>query len=217
MQSPKVYDRVPEAEDIIKELCEKYDKVLWAVRPEIITVMGITNKDRGKATKVDARIKSMTGVQKEILKINDINVRYVIELYWSDWNKWDTPKKQWVLLDQLLAVSPEVEKLNKPDIKDFKIVVDVVGVSWADEDVKLPNLITTDVPFNLELRPGLEEAEAGPGAEDDKTIFDKIVDAVEADAAKDEVSFEEQDETLPPLEDGESVDEATEDDIFAND
>ena len=86
-QNPKSYTRVPEAEELIKELCKKYPDVLWCVKPENITVLGVENKKRGKATKDLARIKVINGVQRAILKINDINIKYCLELLFSKCSK----------------------------------------------------------------------------------------------------------------------------------
>ena len=164
-QNPKSYTRVPEAEELIKELCKKYPDVLWCVKPENITVLGVENKKRGKATKDLARIKVINGVQRAILKINDINIKYCLELYWLDWNVWTSELKQWVIMDMLMAITADADKVNKPDIRDYKIIVDAVGANWMSEDAKLPNLLDTVVKFDLDLRPGLEDDEATEGTE----------------------------------------------------
>lgn len=172
-QNPKVYSRIPEAEDMVKELCKKYPDVLWAVKPEIVNVLGVENKKRGKATKDLARIKVINGVQRAILKINDIGIRYAIELFWADWNEWTPERKQWVIMDMLIGITAEADKLHKNDIRDYKIIVDAAGVNWADDDAKLPNLLSSDVKFDLELRPGLDDAEPTEGTEDDKDSKNK--------------------------------------------
>ena len=44
-QSEKIYERVEEAEEIIRDLVATRSDELWAVRPNIVTVLGVTNKE----------------------------------------------------------------------------------------------------------------------------------------------------------------------------
>ena len=66
----------------------------------------------------------------------------------------------------ILEVTPEEEKRNKKDCVGFKVLIDVSGVNWDREPVKLPNLLTDDVKFNLDLRPGLNEDGEEPDPEE---------------------------------------------------
>jgi predicted metallopeptidase len=158
-KKPKVYSRVIEADEMVQELCKKYPDVLWQVKPAMVTVLGVENKERPPKSKTLAKVKVVTGTEKALLKINGIGIRYVIDLYFSDWNVWKPAFKQWVILHELLHIAHEEDKVIKHDIEDFKIILDAVGVNWATGEKDLPNLLTTDVKFNLDLRPGLEEAE----------------------------------------------------------
>lgn len=165
--SEKVYARITEAETIIKQLCEKQPEVLWCVRPDMVTVMGIENKERSEKNKTLAKIKPIKGCEKAILQNNNIPIRYIIEMYWSDWREWDEKKRQWILFHELLHIHSEVGKTIKHDCEDFKIVLDKVGVNWTTSK-DLPNLLLGDVKFDLELRPSMEEVE-----EEDKDEIDE--------------------------------------------
>ena len=89
MAEEKVYSKINEADETIKALQEKYAEVFWAVRPEMITVMGVENKTRSKGslakTPYYAALRPMKGVQKAILQLNNVDTRYVIEVYWDEW------------------------------------------------------------------------------------------------------------------------------------
>ena len=87
-QTEKIYEEVVEARQIIKDLCEKYPEVLWAVRPDTIITLGVTNKERPKSSKKLASIRPLKGATKALMQINNVNVRYLIEMFWSDWNEW---------------------------------------------------------------------------------------------------------------------------------
>lgn len=165
----KTYSRVTEAEEIIKKLCEKQPDVLWCVRPDMVAVLGIENKQRPEKNKVLAKIKPVKGCEKAILQINNIPIRYVIEIFYSDWNEWKERKRQWILFHELLHIHSEIGKTIKHDIADFKILVDKAGVNWLESD-KLPDLVNDDVKFDLELRPSLNDMsdEESDNIEDDE-------------------------------------------------
>lgn len=152
-----VYSRINEAEEIIQKLSEKYPDVLWAVRPNIIMVLGIENKKRGKKNKTLAKIKPIKGPEKAVMQFNNVSTRYIMELYWSDWNEWDVKFKQWLILHELLHIAPDIGKTIDHDCKDFRLIIDAIGTDWSINPSTLPNLLSSDVKFNLELRPGLPE------------------------------------------------------------
>ena len=166
----KLYSRVTEAEDMIVKLCEKQPEVLWAVKPSIISVLGIENKERSEKNKTLVKIKPVKGVEKAIMQQNNVSTRYILELYWSDWNTWKAEKRQWIILQMLLHIHSEVSKIINPDCIDFKIVIDKVGVNWIDS-TSLPNILEGDVKFNLELLPSLEDEE---GEESDEIPEEEV-------------------------------------------
>jgi predicted metallopeptidase len=154
----KTYSRVTEAEKMIQGLCKKQPEVLWCVRPEIVAVYGIENKDRPEKNKILAKIRTVKGSGKAILQDNNIPIRYIIELYWSDWNEWKETKKQWILLRELLHIHHDIGKTIKHDCEDWRIIIDKVGVCGYDSET-LPDLINGEVKFNLDLRPSIEDSE----------------------------------------------------------
>jgi len=166
----KKYVEIKEAKTIIMELCKKYPNVLWAVKPENVIVLGIENKERGKKNKTLAKIISIRGVEKVIMFLNGINVQYAIEVFWSDWHLWTEVQRQWIIFHELLHISPDEGKTVKHDVRDFRLLVDVVGVDWMRENKSLPNLLNDTVKFNLDLRPGLDDlnSEDAEDVEDNK-------------------------------------------------
>ena len=183
MATEKVFSRVVEADEIIKRLCEKQPEALWCCRPENIAVYGIENKEKSKKNKVLAKIKPIKGSEKFIMLDNNIPIRYVIEVYYSDWREWDERLKQWILFHELLHIHHEIGKTIKHDSEDFKIILDKVGVNWV-QSKELPDLVNGDVKFNLELRPSMED--------------------VEKDEEKDEIE-EVEDEEKPTKEDKKEI------------
>ena len=154
----KIYERVASAEQTLKDLCEKYPDILWRVTPGNIAVLGITNKERNEKSKVLVKVSPVKGVQKALNILYHVPVNYIVEVYWSDWNIWSVNYKEWILMKALLTISEEDGKLIKPDCTDFRILLDVVGVDWETRD-DLPSLTGTLVPFNKELRPGMDDYE----------------------------------------------------------
>jgi len=198
----KVYSRVTEAEDIIKKLCEKQPDVLWCVKPEMVAVLGIENKERSDKNNTLAKIKPVKGGEKALLQFNNIPVRYIIEVYWSDWHEWKERKKQWVIFHELLHIHHEIGKTIKHDCEDFRLILDKVGVDWVNSD-KLPDLINEKVEFKLDLRPSLGDVEEETDdIEDDEVNKERQKNKKEreeikkADVKKEEKTIEKKDEDV---------------------
>ena len=152
----KTYEEVVEAREIIKALCEKYPDEMWAVRPEIVTVLGVSNKERPESSDKLAVCKPIKGVSKTVMQMNNIGTRYVLELFWSDWNKWTPAQKVSKIFQKLLHIDHEIGKTVKYDIEDFRIMVDKLEVDWFDNP-DLPNLLTDKVEFDKSMRPNVPE------------------------------------------------------------
>ena len=158
-QTEKTYSKVTEAEEMIEKLVKKYPELLWQIKPRIVTVLGVENKERSKNCHKLAQVKAVRGAEKAVMQIHNVDVRYIIELYWSDWNAWSVELKQWIVLHELLHVSFEIGKVIKHDCEDFRIILDAVGVDWTNKVDGLPNLLREDVKFNLNLRPNVPSEE----------------------------------------------------------
>jgi len=152
-----VYSRVTDADEMIKTLCEKQPEALWCVKPDTIAVLGIENKERSEKSNTLATIKSVRGAEKAIFQMNNISTRYVIVVYWSDWNQWSTNLKAAILFHELMHVHVDFEKTVKHDCEDFRMILDKFGVDWAKKGDKLPNLLSDEVKFDINLRPVVEE------------------------------------------------------------
>lgn len=103
------------------------------------------------------------------------------------------------------------DKLNKPDIVDYKIIVDAVGANWLDEGAKLPNLLNTEVKFDLDLRPGLDDDEPTEGTDDIDAKKLKKDKKVKKDKKSEEKSEEKVEEKVEKK--AEEKEESKEDDL----
>jgi hypothetical protein len=155
----RVYTIVDEAADIAKELVEIYPDVMWQVRLNQVSFLGVENKEPTKRSPV-MKVRGINNAEKAVMLLNNIPTRFIVELFWSEWQKWGDELKQWVVLKALLSISVEEGKLIRPDCSEFRIILDKVGVDWEQRTDALPNLLSgTKVDFDLELRPGLEDEE----------------------------------------------------------
>lgn len=135
------YSTVPEADEIVKQLCQRYPEILWACNPNEIQVYGIDNKERPASSDVLAKIRKVTGVMAAVLNNNNIKLKYLIELYHQDFANWSNVTKKWIIFHELLHIlNPEDSKLRKHNVQDFGIVVDKIG--WGSyESENLPDLL----------------------------------------------------------------------------
>lgn len=148
----KSYSVVEEANVIVEKLTEKYPDVLWAVNPTEVAIFGVDNVERPSGSSTLAKIRKVTGIYKALLSQHNVKTKYLIELFWSDWNQWCLHTKQWIVFHELLHVpGPGKEGLIKHDIQDFALAVDVVGVDGYGK-ADLPNLLgDKPVEFRKEL------------------------------------------------------------------
>ena len=206
-RTSNVYSKVDEADEVIKKLCEMQSAVLWAVKPETVTVMAIENKERGKNNNTLAKIKAVRGTEKAIYNLNKIPYRYVIECYWSDWHKWSEKERAAILFHELLHVHPEGEKTVRHDTEDFAIMLDKLGVRWHNKGEALPDLTRDKVEFDLELLPKIKELEEEDGEdniderEKNKEIKEAKKDTDEETKAqrKKRMAKESEDEDVPDV------------------
>jgi|APSaa5957512535_1039671.scaffolds.fasta_scaffold104761_3 hypothetical protein len=157
----KTYTVIEDGQKIVNKLVERYPDVLWQVREGQVAVLGIENKEAGKKAK-DFTVKSVKNAERAILVMNDIKVRYIIEFYYSRWNEWDDARREWTILNALLRISVDEEKLIAPDCVDFRIFLDIVSFDWTIEGADLPSLTSGDpIKFDLDLRPGIDDEAEG--------------------------------------------------------
>ena len=165
----RVYEKVEDADQIIKELCEAQPEVLWCVRPNTVAVYGIVNQERNEKNHVLAKIKSIKGIEKTILQSKSIDTRYVIEIYWSDWNSWSSRQKQWVIFHELLHIHPDMERTIKHDCEDFKLVLKTAKTpDWIKAD-DLPDLTDKNTKLDASIMPSNIIKEEG-GEEGDEIM-----------------------------------------------
>jgi len=137
----KSYSSVEEGDVIVKKLCEKYPEILWAVEPQSVGVYGCDNQEAPTNCNAMAKIRKVNGVLKAILEKNNIPLKYIIELYWSDFREWSMRTKQWVLFHELCHIlDPDAKGLRKHNIEDFSLTLDVVGIGGYKQD-NLPDLL----------------------------------------------------------------------------
>jgi hypothetical protein len=160
----RTYSRINEASEVIEKLHEKYEDVFWCVNPSSIAVMGIDNLTRSEKSvekqPIWSKMRNVKGVERAIFQEHNISERYIIEVYCADWNSWSDSVRAAVLANHLLEITPEIETKNSPDCVGFKILYKALGVNWEKDISHIPNLLTNDIEFDLDLRPGLSELES---------------------------------------------------------
>ena len=172
----KAYSVVAEAKTIMDSLKERYPSVLWTVDPSKVVVLGVTNKEppepKPGKLKTNAKIRKINGSIAALLEYYKVPIKYVIELYYSDWQGWSNARRQWILLHELSHI-PALDEggLIKHDVQDFSFILDAVGVDWTNSSI-LPDLLDGEpVKFNealvtrLHMQPEYEEAGVGAEAE----------------------------------------------------
>ena len=162
----KLYEKVSDAERIAEELVKKYPDVLWRVKPNKIAFLGITNKERSKKSKDLFKVTPVKGAQKALNQLYKVPVSYIVEMFYADWNEWTLNLREWVILQALLSIHEEDGKTVKMDCKDYRLILDVVGVDWQYR-TDLPSLLNEDVKFDLELTPGMDEYQGHEREEQD--------------------------------------------------
>lgn len=144
-QEEKEYAIVKEADEIIKSLRDRYQPVLWPVIPEEIIVLGVTNKERPERQTKLAQVRRVTGAMKALLEEFRVNKKYIVELYYSDWNVWAPPRRQWVLFHELIHIpAPHEKGLIKHDVQDFSGIIDYFGNSHWYGMESLPDMLAGD-------------------------------------------------------------------------
>lgn len=144
----KKYSPVEEAQDIIISLVQQYPEELWPVKPAEVIVMGVTNKSRPPSQRALARIHMISPLFRSVFEKYGIPLKFLIELYFSDWAQWNIERKQWILLHELMHIAPPDSKgLTPHDTEDFSPLIAAAGVRWW-ESSNLPNLIASKFPFD---------------------------------------------------------------------
>ena len=147
MSEDKEYAVLPEGNEIVKGLSERYSEVLWAVKPSEVMVMGVTNKEAPKTGKMEtkAKIKMVDPITKALLKhFGNPDVKYLIDVYCSEWQGWSNARRQFVLFHELVHVpGPDGKGLIKHDVEDFSPIVDQFGTGWFNKP-DLPDLLNGD-------------------------------------------------------------------------
>ena len=155
MAEEKDYEVAADAEKMIVQMKERYPKILWAVIPENIVVMGVTNKERPKGSSKIASIRLVKGVLKALLEKYNIDKKFLIEFYFSDWNTLGQSKKEWVIFHELIHIpAPDEKGLIGHDIEDFGGIIDALkNPYWYNaEETSIPSLTSGDiVPFDEKL------------------------------------------------------------------
>lgn len=163
MAEQKVYEILEEGNKMVKALCdhEKTKRILWAVRPEEVVVLCVSNKERPEGCATIAVCRRVTPQMQAILAQYKANVKFAIELYGSDWQAMPNAKRQAVLFHELLHIPAPVDNgLVKHDVEDFDIMVQALGTKWFKADA-LPEILSGEVDFNLKLAPlGVSDAAA---------------------------------------------------------
>lgn len=155
-KEPKAYELLPEAQEMVKSLCQhpQASRILWSVQPENVAVLCIVNKERPQGNKALAKITRVTGPTEALLSANNIDIKYVIELYAHDWKSMSNARRQALIFGELLHIPPPVDSgLVKYDVEDFALMIEAFGANWTSSDAAIPEILAGEVEFNLRLAP----------------------------------------------------------------
>jgi len=172
MSDDKEYEIVQEGNDIVRALRNRYPKAFWAVVPEQVVFLLVTNKPRPFGMKKLAKITKVDAAHRTVIKkFANKEVKYIIEIYLNDWTQWGNPRKQWIIAHEIGHIAdPEAKGLIQHDTQDFGWLLDAVGIDWWAKD-NLPNLLEGDhFPFRQELFDRLHVAGRG---DDDAEAMDE--------------------------------------------
>jgi hypothetical protein len=153
MPEDREYRILDEGNAIVARLRERYPKAFWPVVPEQVLVLAVTNKPRPFTMKRLAKITKVDAAHRTVIRaLGRRDVRYLVELYLTDWTTWNGPRKQWILAHEIGHIDEEGAKgLVKHDVEDWGWLLDSVGIDWWTKD-NLPDLLDGDpYPFRQEL------------------------------------------------------------------
>ena len=134
----KEYEILEDGNAIVRRLRERYPKILYAVDPDKVIVLAITNKPRPFSMKKLAVIHLITPAMRTIIKaLGRKDVRYYIEIFLTDWHLWGSARRQWICFHELLHIPHEGSKGLVPhDLMEFRLIVDYLGIStYASENI----------------------------------------------------------------------------------
>jgi hypothetical protein len=153
VREEKEYAILDEGNEMVAQLQKRYEKILWAVIPEQVVVLGVTNKERPKTMRKLATITRINAAHRAIIKHLRGKVKFFIALYCSDWVAWSNPRRQWILLHELLHIpeQDEMSGLIKHDVEDWGLLIDAAGIDWFNKE-SLPDLLVGEMyPFKESL------------------------------------------------------------------
>lgn len=74
---------------------------------------------------------------------------YCIMIYKNEWDELYPVRKEWMLFDALLRIHPANNgSLRQPDVNDFGIILEYLGIYWRNKD-NLPSLLQGDKPLPI--------------------------------------------------------------------
>lgn len=153
MSDEKEYDVLEEGNEIVARIRERYPREFCNVVPEQIVVLVITNLPRPFSMKKLAQITKINPAHRTIIRrYGRKEIKYLIEVYASDWVTWNNPRKQWILAHELGHIGNKNRKgLLQHDCQDFNWLLDAVGIMYWSRD-NLPDILTGQpFPFRQEL------------------------------------------------------------------
>lgn len=153
MGEENIYEILADGNSVVTALCQKYPKIMWAVNPDQVVVLGITNRERPKKMRKLAVIRRVSPAMRTIISsLARKAVNFYIEVYCSDFITWSNQRRQWVILHELVHIpGPDEKGLIQHDTQDFAGILDSVGIDWWAKD-SLPDLLDgPEFPFREEL------------------------------------------------------------------
>lgn len=140
MPEETMYERLDEAESIMKKLVEKYPTKFSNVDCITVSWWSITNKEKPKSCRTIAKIM---GLKPPVSLITD--QRYIVVVYNSDWTQFNPAQKAIVVAHEISHIEGD-GSLSKHDLEDFSSLIKKFGVGYIN-NTELPNIVEEDVQW----------------------------------------------------------------------
>jgi len=153
MGEEKEYEVLDEGNEIIACLFRRYKEFFKYANPEKVVVLAVVNVPRPFSMRKLAKITKVDSAHRTLLKrYGRRDVRYLIELYATDWVQWSPPRRQWILAHEIGHIGkPDSKSLVQHSVEDHAWLIDALGIEWWEKD-NLPNLLEGEpFPFRLDL------------------------------------------------------------------
>ena len=143
-QAKKEFEALDEFEDFAKQIVTKYPDVFYDVDVDEVRCVAITNKQRPQTKETLWEVMAV----KQPVRM-DCKYGWYIVVHLADWDALEEKQKKLLVADALCSIPTGDEKegkLNYPDYKDFRIMLQTFGVNYIEKD-DVPDILDEEVEW----------------------------------------------------------------------